>query len=221
MDKRILYGGAGVAALAVLFVVSRANANKASASENSNSSYYPPTVYASPASGTVATSNGAMTDGGLSTLITAQLAQAQLTADTTKYQTDAQKAIALDNNATSLGIQKMQGESLVKQSLANVLSSMFGEGGGLGLSGEAMNAGWTNGGFMGALFGQTGSNKYTGQSVAGSLGFGTDGKLQINIGRQTAATTALNNDKGANTDAQKLVNNASFGSSTALPANSI
>lgn len=206
MNKMVLYAGGALAAVAVFTVVAKRSAASAAAQaaqDNSGgASYYPPTVYGAGASGVSTTAQGTSTGDAVSSLLSAQLATTQINANTTMYQTDAQKAIALDNNKTSEDLANISLASQTRVALTNIATALFGgstgSGGALGQTQQAQAAG---GGFFGALFGNAGSNFYSGGNVSGSLGFDKSNQLQINVTKQAGSVSATATDQKQNTDA--------------------
>lgn len=137
MNKFLLWGGVGLAALAGGFVVFRAATPKDTGSASSDLSYYPATVYGS---GLTSSSSGVSdgssgTDGTIAAMIANTLATAQLQSNTTLQQSADNKAIALagyakdqaiaaNDNETKLQLATLNNRADVQKTLAGQLSSL-------------------------------------------------------------------------------------------------
>lgn len=160
MNKFLIWGGVGVAALAGGFLLLRGGASPAPAQDSGSGAYYPATVYGS-GGGSVATdTSGASTDNSIASLIAGNLAIAQEQSSATKYTSDNLKttqlaqissaqAIAFNDNAVTLDTNKKNVQVALAGQLGDIIKNMTG-------------------------------GKQVG-SVGGSLGFDSNGKLSLGV----------------------------------------
>lgn len=137
MNKWILWGGAGVAALVGGVLLFRGGAAPAASTDTTGSAgYYPPMVYGG-ASGSSATdtTSGTSTDNSIAQLIAGNLATAQEQSNLTKYTSDNDKAVALatlgsqqaiasNDNATKLAMQLASNRNDIQKTLAEQVGSI-------------------------------------------------------------------------------------------------
>jgi hypothetical protein len=184
INKWWLYGGAGVAVLAVgAIMLSRGGGSDASASDDLT--YYPSMVFGggtvpSAAPGGLNASEAYSGDNSIAQMIASNFATAQLQADTSKYVADTEKAIMLATLENERVLTLDTNKSLVQQSLATQLGAV--------VNAFTTKSSKSSSGFLGIGGGSSSTTKGPG-SIVGEIGF-EDGKIKIDIASGPALSTA-------------------------------